>query len=101
MRGRLLPVVCLGKVGQNQQCPVNLPGCQGNGSCLLVKLNKRIDNPFVGPSNTTFVQIKRGKLRNTITHNVIWANRKNIECIPGLTFDITCFPVFVGASNVI
>jgi len=51
---------------------------------------------------------KCGKLRSVMTYNVIWANQKTESVVyrwyahmQHLTFDITCFPVFVGAWGVI
>jgi len=48
---------------------------------------------------------KGGKLRNVITH-VIWANQKTESFVyrwlrTQAMFDVTCFPAFVGASDVI
>ena len=46
-----------------------------------------------------------GKLRNIITHNIVWANQNTKSFVyPWLRtlamFDVMCFPAFVGASDV-
>jgi len=66
-----------------------------------------INNLFVGPSVMTSGLAKGGKLWNVIAHNVILANQKKIESAvyrwlrAHAMFDITWFPTFVGASDVI
>ena len=55
---------------------------------------------------TSCAPTKGGKLRNVITHNVVWANQKTEYFVyrwqhAHATFDLTCFPAFVGASDVI
>ena len=55
----------------------------------------------------TFGREKKGrKLRNVITHNVIWTNQKTESSVyrwkrAHALFDVTFFPAFVGASEVI
>jgi len=49
---------------------------------------------------------KGGKLHIIMAHNVIWANQKTDSFVyrrlgAHKMFDITCFPAFFGASNVI
>jgi len=49
---------------------------------------------------------KGGKLRNVITQNVVLANQKTesfvYQWLRALTmFNVTCFPAFVGVSDVI
>jgi len=61
----------------------------------------RIDNQFVGPSEMTFCPIKGGKLCNVkSTMSFGPVRRLNLFCILAM-FDITCFPAFVEASDVI
>jgi len=68
---------------------------------------KRHFRSFVGPSEFTFGSTKGGSLRNVIMHNVIWVNEKDKSCVycwlrTLAMFDVTtCFPLFVGVSDVI
>jgi len=61
---------------------------------------------LVEPSEIEFGFTKGGILSNVITYNVVWANQKNKSftyCLlrSHAMFDLTCFPVFVGISDVI
>jgi len=70
-------------------------------------LHSHVDNPYVGQSEIMFDTTTAGKLRNVETHNNIWPIRRlDLFGIAGYThnhaiFDITCFPTFVGTSDVI
>jgi len=53
-----------------------------------------------------FGPIEGGKLRNIITHDIIWDNQKAEFSVyrwlhAHAMFDVTCFPTFVGVSDVI
>ena len=53
-----------------------------------------------------FGPIEGGKLRNVITHDIIWDNQKAEFSVYSwlhahAMFDVTCFPTFVGVSNII
>jgi len=56
---------------------LNLVTCNAQFKCHVqhnTQYNSRIDNRYVGPPDMMFGLTKGGKLRNVITHNVIWAN---------------------------
>jgi len=55
---------------------------------------------------TSDAPTKGGNLRIVLTNNVVWANQKTesfvFRWLPTLAmFDVTCFPAFVGASDII
>jgi len=67
-------------------------------------LNRRINNPFVGPSELTFGSIQCGKSGNFIMQ--LWANQKTESYVyrwlrAHAMVDETCFLAFVEASNII
>ena len=59
----------------------------------------RIDTSFVGASKMTFGQTKDGKLRNVITHSIKSFEYCSLRA--HAMFEVTAFPAFVGASDVI
>ena len=68
--------------------------------------NRRFDIPLVGPSEMTVVSTKGGNLHNIIMYNIIWANQKTESFVyhwlcGHAMFDVTCFPAFVVATDVI
>ena len=87
---------------QNLETSYLLP-CNLVTQWLLI--NWRNYNPYVRPSEITFGPTKGRKLRNVITY-VIWANQNTESfvysclCAHAL-FDVTCFPTFVRAQDVI
>ena len=85
---------------------------------IYVKLCALYLNPGVDWNQTRIIDVsttnlkwrlvatKGGKLRSVIMNNVIWTNKKtespvySWQCAHA-SFDVTCFPAFVGASDVI
>ena len=50
-----------------------------------------------------FASANGGNVRNIIVHNIIWSNQMAESLIyrSHATFEVTCFPAFVGTLNVI
>jgi len=76
------------------------------GDFLELSYNWCINNLFVVPSEMMFDLKRGGELCNVIMHNVSWANQKTESCLncwlwEHAMFDVTCFPIFVGALYVI
>jgi len=63
--------------------------------------NKHIDQPFVGPSEKMFGPTKDRKLHKVITNNIIWAYQTKAFLRLLAMFDITCYPAFIKALEII